>query len=41
MVDSGEEAGARQAMRVILDMQVGGIVTASCGSSVHTQDQDA
>ena len=40
MDDSGEEAGARRAMRVILDVRVGGAAMASRGSSVHAQDRD-
>ena len=40
MDDSGEEAGARRAMWAILDVQVGGAATASCGSSAHTRDRD-
>jgi hypothetical protein len=37
---SGEEAGARRAMRVNLAWRVGGTATASRASSAHTRDRD-
>ena len=40
MDDSSEEAGARRAMRAILDVRVGGTATASRGSSAHAWDRD-
>ena len=40
MDDSGEEAGARRAMRAILDVRVGGAATTSRGSSAHARDRD-
>ena len=40
MDNSGEEAGARQVMRVILDVRVGGAAMVSHGSSAHARDRD-